>query len=199
MRILLILSLLTLCGCATNYELGWTAYKAEDHDRAVQLLQPYAVEGDSYAQQYLGWVTHIGAGSSTVNYDWAMQWYLAAARQGRAYAANKIGVMHQHGDGVEIDRGKAVAWYTLAARRGSQEARAKLTELGKPVPVADLVPTQQQKSNQRQDDTSDALSKMFMLWGLGAATTPMVYPTGGNRTINCTSQTFGSTTETRCK
>eukprot|EP00942_MAST-04A_sp_MAST-4A-sp1_P008814 g8814.t1 len=47
-----------------------------------------------------------------------VEWYTKAAEQGYARGQYNLGVMYKYGDGVTMDKAKAVEWYTKAAEQG---------------------------------------------------------------------------------
>ncbi len=64
--------------------------------------------------------------SQTVNNDDDTEYYRKAAAQGHADAQWHVGIMYEHGYGVEQDYAKAVEWYSKAAKQGYAKAQCDL-------------------------------------------------------------------------
>lgn len=60
------------------------------------------------------------------NYAEALSWYRKAADQGNVRAQYNLGVMYDHGDGVEQDYAEAVNWFRKAADQGHARAQFNL-------------------------------------------------------------------------
>lgn len=60
------------------------------------------------------------------NYAEAVNWFRKAANQGYARAQYNLGVMYDHGDGVEQDYAEAVSWFRKAADQGHARAQFNL-------------------------------------------------------------------------
>lgn len=63
------------------------------------------------------------------NYEVAFQEFTKAADAGDINAQYNLGVMYEHGHGVEQDEVKAAEWYLLAADNGHPEASLALSLL----------------------------------------------------------------------
>lgn len=99
----------------------------EDHVKALQLLKPYAVQGDMRAQYYIGEIYSIGIG---VNHDYreAAKWLHMAAQQGHAGAQFSLANLYIAGQGVERDLSKGVNWLKKSAEQGYRNAQELLSE-----------------------------------------------------------------------
>lgn len=99
---------------------------------------------------------------------------MPAARAGEKEALNNLGVIYTD---CYHDRQKGIAYYTLAARKGEENARINLTNMGQPVPPADLV---------AQSSDSNFLTALMLI----QATAPRSQAPSNN--INCTSNNLGN-------
>ncbi len=71
----------------------------------------------------------------------AYQYFLACAQRGESGCMNNIGVLYANGKIADSQsRTKAIYWYSLAARYGNRSAQMNLSNMGQPVPPADLAP-----------------------------------------------------------
>jgi hypothetical protein len=96
-----------------------------DDLQAVAWYRKAADQGDSRAQNNLGWMYDYGQGVPQDNAQ-AVFWYRKAADQGHWAARFNLGCMYDCGRGVARDDGQAVAWYRKAADQGHQGAREAL-------------------------------------------------------------------------
>jgi len=62
------------------------------------------------------------------DYASAMREWMAEADRGSAVAQFNIGLLHDQGYGVEVDREKAAEWYLLAADGGLPRAQFRIAE-----------------------------------------------------------------------
>ena len=62
---------------------GLLAYIQRDYATALRLLEPFAKQGDTGAQQVLGWMYEHGQGVPQ-NHKTAVKWYRLAIEQGGA-------------------------------------------------------------------------------------------------------------------
>ena len=104
---------------------GLAAYGRGDYATAIQLLRPFADQGNADAQSSLGFMYQNGRG---VPHDdaIAVAWYQKAADQGNANAQNNLGFMYQNGRGVPHHDAIAVTWYQKAADQGNAQAQHNL-------------------------------------------------------------------------
>ncbi|GFO67505.1 hypothetical protein GMLC_10840 [Geomonas limicola] len=153
---LFILSALVLfIGGCTNYSIkqGAAAYARGDYDEARSQWIPHAKAGNPYAQFNIGIMWEQGLGTTPLNTEQAMQWYLLSARQGYAPAMVRLANL-QHARGYND---AALSWYALAARWGNPDASASLKSLGKEVPPADLLAQKQYQKAISDQNIIDAV------------------------------------------
>ena len=58
--------------------------------------------------------------------DTVVRLWEGAAEQGLAEAQHNLGLMYEHGDGVDLDYKKALEWYEKAAEQGHAQAQCNL-------------------------------------------------------------------------
>ena len=58
--------------------------------------------------------------------DEVVRLWEGAAEQGHAEAQHNLGVMYQHGRGVDVNYKKAIEWYEKAAEQGDADAQYNL-------------------------------------------------------------------------
>lgn len=130
MRLSVSLSLLLLAAAmpaaAGQLEDGLAAYKAQDFDKAAQLLQPLAEKSNvAQAQEKIGRLYQRGKGLPK-DAGKAAEWYLKAAQQGDGAAAARLGSMYRIGEGVPRDANQAAKWYAMGAMKGNAIAQTGL-------------------------------------------------------------------------
>ena len=81
------------------------------------------------SQRDLGWCYHEGFGVAQ-DFDAAVRWYRAAARQGDRKAQFNLGLSYEEGDGVKASNRWACYWFGKAARQGYRKAKARLKGFG---------------------------------------------------------------------
>jgi TPR repeat protein len=72
------------------------------------------------------------------DYHQALYWYYKAAEKGSTPAENNLGIMYEHGEGVERDYSMSARWFATAANHGDAHAQYNLATLyasGKGVPL----------------------------------------------------------------
>ena len=121
----LALFLATLSVAAQDFEKGLDAYKAGDHETALQDWRPLADQGHAEAQYELGIMYAKGLGV-TEDDAAALRWFRRAADQGNAQTEFFIGWMYVNGEGVAQDHAESLRWYRRAAGRGHAPAQIKL-------------------------------------------------------------------------
>lgn len=105
---------------------GMRAYRSgRDYARALQLLLPFAEQGNASAQLALGDMYHQGLGVARDDAA-AYAWNRKAAEQGSAHARTVLGTMHQEGWGTPQDDARALALFRLAADQGWAPAQLAL-------------------------------------------------------------------------
>jgi len=102
-----------------DFSSGLAAFEAKHFSRAMQLLSPFAFNGDAHAQHMLAIMYQNGLGvvrSDTLAFDWMLK----SADQEFAIAQHGVGFMYLEGECIEKDGAKAVEWFTKAAHQGLQ-------------------------------------------------------------------------------
>jgi TPR repeat protein len=115
-----------------DFASAMAAFEAKEFSRAMQLLSPYAKQGDAEAQHRLAIMYQNGLGVAQNDAE-AVKWMRAAAEQGHALAQHGMGFMYLEGECVEKDPAEAAKWFTLAAEQGlagSQTTLAMMYEEG---------------------------------------------------------------------
>ena len=109
---------------ATNED-GLAAYNRGDYAIALRVFRTLSDQGDTNAQNILGFMYANGQGETT-NYAEAAKWYRLAAERGNTDAQNSLGFMYANGQGVTTNYAEAVKWHRLAAERGNTDAQNNL-------------------------------------------------------------------------
>ncbi|MGH7865082.1 MAG: tetratricopeptide repeat protein [Candidatus Binataceae bacterium] len=86
-------------------------------------MKARAAMGDSAAQNALGVLYYIGAGTPR-DYAKAIHWFERAALAGHPQAQRHLGSMFRQGLGTPKDDFRAFGWYDAAYRSGDPNARA---------------------------------------------------------------------------
>ena len=90
-------------------------------------LQLLAEQGDSRAQQLIGFVLETGMSiPPRLDYAEAMLWYRKAAEQGYARAQTSIGDLFTHQNGIGVNYAEAMRWYRKAADQGFALAKTRM-------------------------------------------------------------------------
>ncbi len=94
-------------------------------------LKHLAAEGNSEAQFQLGNMYYLPPRHSGIpkNFFRAFELFQQAANQGHTTAQHNLAVLFYRGEGVEINRVKAIAWFEIAKDNGSKSAAKHLAEL----------------------------------------------------------------------
>jgi hypothetical protein len=95
---------------------GQAAVRYGDYARAMQYFRVLADQGNSVAQNNLGFMYDQGLGVPR-DYAQAVVWYRKASDQGDAAAQNNLGRMYVGGQGVPRDYAQAVVWLRKAAEQ----------------------------------------------------------------------------------
>jgi TPR repeat protein len=124
--------------------------QAQSGNSNAQLNLEYIYQhlGKSNAQINLGYL-YQSLGKSQQDLQTAIRWYEQAAASGHASAAFALGLMHEHGQGVEKNLVKAVDWYTKAARLYASHGTAVPYKLAKDA-IARLQPNSLMLAQQKQ-------------------------------------------------
>jgi uncharacterized protein len=104
---------------------GQAAVRDGDYARAMQYFRVLADQGNSVAQNNLGFMYDQGLGVPR-DYAQAVVWYRKAADQGDAAAQNNLGRMYVGGQGVPRDYAQAVVWLRKAAEQGNALGQVNL-------------------------------------------------------------------------
>ena len=100
----------------------------QSYQRARELFELSATQGNASAQYELGVMNHHGQGVDQ-SYERAKEYYEAAARQGIANAQGNLGALYYIGQGVEQSDEKAREWWMKAAEQGNEVAIKNLQQL----------------------------------------------------------------------
>lgn len=110
---------------AQNLDEGQAAYQAKDYQKALQILQPLAEQGNSQAQAMLGLMYDNGYGVNKDSAE-AFKWYLKAAEQGIPVVQHDVGVKYFQGMGVAQNYQEAAKWWEQAANAGLSDSQFNL-------------------------------------------------------------------------
>jgi len=104
-----------------------SAFSAGSYEEAAELLAKMALQGNAYAQFYLGQMYSEGKGVEQDNTQ-ALAWFMMAdTKGGLAEAQYRLGVICETGDlGVSQSYQVAEKWYRHAAEQGYALAQFKL-------------------------------------------------------------------------
>jgi len=108
-----------------NMDTAMGAYSRGDYTTAVNELKNLAVQGDSRAQYWLGYMYGYGNGVQQDQVE-ANRWYKNAAEHGYALAQVVYGYNADAGIGMTVDLAEAVRWYRAAAEQGHPIGQANL-------------------------------------------------------------------------
>lgn len=117
---------------ADSYQDGLTAFSGEDYAKALDLLLPYAKDGNAEAAYIIGelygprsWGLK-GENRNGVEQDnsQAIYWWGEAARHGHSEAQLKLGWwLMKGGDVVKQDEAAGLNWLLMAANQGEPQAQ----------------------------------------------------------------------------
>jgi len=108
-----------------DWQAVYEAYERGDYATVIELVRPFAEQGDAYAQFALGVMYAEGKGVPQDHAE-AVRWYREVAAQGAADAQYNLGAMYAEGKGVPQDHAEAARWYHKAAEQGDAEAQGEL-------------------------------------------------------------------------
>ena len=111
------LCLATALARADDRATGLEEFTWANDDKALQLLLPYAKEGDREAQLCVALIYRGGHGKAATDLPTAASWFSRAADQGDPRAMAYLAFMYEHGSGVALDLVLAYDYYTNAAGR----------------------------------------------------------------------------------
>ncbi len=117
---------------ADAYQDGLTAFQSEDYAKALNLLLPYAKDGNAQAAYLIGEMYgprswgQKGENRNGVELDnaQAIYWWGEAAKKGNVEAQLKLGWWLMKGQGVvKEDQAAGMNWLLMAANRGEPQAQ----------------------------------------------------------------------------
>jgi TPR repeat protein len=112
------------------------AYHRTDYAEAMYWYRRAADQGNSQAQNNIGWLYEYGRGVA-LDYSEVMRWFRLAAEQGSAPAQCNIGLLYENARGMAQDYGEAMRRYRIAADNGGVGGQinvGRLYENGRGVP-----------------------------------------------------------------
>ena len=108
---------------ARQIESGVVAFKRGDYKKAVDVLTPYANDGDKTAQLNLGLAYAMGLGVER-DRDKARALLRSALGDRTAPTYAWVARSFEVGDGVAKNSDEATSWYRAAAEEGSADAKS---------------------------------------------------------------------------
>lgn len=96
--------------------------------KAFALFTAAAANGDSFAENELGYLYAAGRGTKRDDSK-AFYWYNQAANHGLVTAQYNVGLMYQYGLGTKVDSAMAKVYFTKAASAHFEPAEAALNAL----------------------------------------------------------------------
>jgi hypothetical protein len=106
-----------------NFAHGVDAFNNSNYTEALNLLKPFAEEGNSEAQCIIGNLYHLGLGVEISGIE-AIKWYVLSAKQGSAIAANNLASIYFLGDcGIKKDNEEALKWCRLSQDQGFEDSK----------------------------------------------------------------------------
>lgn len=94
------------------YERGIGADRLERKpEEAEKWIRKAAEQGVGFAKCWMGYYCMGNGVTIPKNEEEAVQWYLQAAADGSKEACFRLGLLYEHGIGVEADSKKALEWY----------------------------------------------------------------------------------------
>ncbi|WP_198551972.1 MULTISPECIES: tetratricopeptide repeat protein [Psychrobacter] len=102
------------------YYFGDGISTGQDYDRAFELYQKAAQQGNAEAQHNLGVMYYSG---KSVNQDYieARKWFEKSADQNYADAQLSLGVIYEYGEGVSQDMAIAKEWFSKSCNNGNKD------------------------------------------------------------------------------
>jgi TPR repeat protein len=102
----------------SDLEQALNSFYAEEYTQALSLLKPLAEKENAEAQCIIGNIYHLGL-SVERNILEAIKWYIKAAENGNAVAANNLAGIYLSGDeGVAVNQAEADKWFEIARKQG---------------------------------------------------------------------------------
>jgi TPR repeat protein len=120
-----------------DFASGMAAFEAKHFSRAMQMLSPFASQGDKVAQHLCAIMYQNGLG--TVRNDAkAFALMKASAEQGYGLAQHGIGFMYLEGECAEKNGEEAAKWFRQAGAQGLQGSLTTLALMYKLAGFTDL-------------------------------------------------------------
>jgi TPR repeat protein len=110
---------------SADFTEGVNAFQSQSYQLAMTRLKPFAENGNTKAQSYVGSMYESGRGVER-DYGEANRWFLMAAEQGDAYSQSLLGYAYEQGLGVARDEKVAAQWHAKAAEQGYAYSQARL-------------------------------------------------------------------------
>jgi TPR repeat protein len=107
---------------------GIAAYSLQEYERANQIWQALAEQGDAEAQYRLGLLYDLGLGVEQ-NSKTALHWFEKAGDAGFAAASFAAANIYAGGRGVAADAYVAFEWYLVAAEQGHPRAQYQVATI----------------------------------------------------------------------
>lgn len=120
-------------GTVTALDSGLAALKAENYEKAIDLLLPLAVEGNAEAQYQIGFM-HMKGQKFQKDPCIAIIWIEKAARQSHPKAALMMGFKFYFGSGVKENLELAYRWASYAHKLGHVEGETYMYIYGYDLP-----------------------------------------------------------------
>lgn len=98
---------------------GIAAFDRKDYNKAMEILKPLALAGNSEAQCLVGNMYHLGLGVD-VDISEAIAWYTKSSDQGYGVASNNLGAIYASSPET------ATKWYLNAKKQGFSHAPVKI-------------------------------------------------------------------------
>lgn len=132
-----------LSACAPKpFDLGLTAFEAEDYPTAYEQWVIADTDDDASAQNGIGWIIEKGL-INPANPKQAITWYQKAAEQGHDGAYLNLGNLYDNGVGIDKDYQMAAQYFEKAAKKGNPVAQ---NNLGRMYQQGQGVPEDQKKA-----------------------------------------------------
>lgn len=97
----------------------------EKFAKMIEVVRKQAKQGNSIAEDALGWMYHYGMGVKA-DPKLAFYWYKKAAESNNIDGQYHLAVAYEEGIGTSIDLFKAIKYYEMAAKRGDRLAQNTL-------------------------------------------------------------------------
>lgn len=110
---------------ATQLDDALNAAKKGEFELAYKIFLPLAEQGNSAAQNFIGYMFQRGDGVQRNDIQ-AAKWWRLAAENGLADAQNNLGVIFAEGKGVIQSDVESAKWYRLAADQGYAVAQSNM-------------------------------------------------------------------------